>query len=336
MHYNAHMVASSDMKNTTFLTIISIVLLSAFSVAHAKTYRYISIPSGGMLGIIPAHLLADIEAQCGNKPIHKLVDGMAGSSTGALISSLLTIPAKDGKAPYSATEVCAFYKERGAPIFNAAKVAAMGALFGAPDYSESSAQLKKHTEEVFGSFKMSDALTNLMILTHDKTNSKKVVFDSRNAKADAAQDLFVSDAARASSSVELAFGSVELQLASGTATFVDAGSLGLRSQVNDPINFLIEKILPTLSDNDRVVIYSLGTGFSNIPALAIKSDKIEVISIQPNVRHMVSFLGMDYLAADSSANTLKGMIAVSEKLKATPNYQRMLADLKGTSANEEL
>ena len=53
-------------------------------------YRILSIDGGGIRGIIPAIVLAEIEKRT-QKPIYQLFDLIAGTSTGGLLASGLTI-----------------------------------------------------------------------------------------------------------------------------------------------------------------------------------------------------------------------------------------------------
>ena len=56
-----------------------------------KIIKVLAIDGGGARGIIPAMVLAKIEAEVG-QPIHQLFDVIAGTSTGSLISAMLTVP----------------------------------------------------------------------------------------------------------------------------------------------------------------------------------------------------------------------------------------------------
>ena len=304
----------------------------------AKHYRYISIDSGGMLGLIPASLLADIEQETG-KPIHKLVDGMMGTSTGAIIAALLSIPAQDPAAPYSAKAVVEFYKTKATPIFEAATQSIISnklAQFtrGKTDYSQARSILKTAIDDVFGELKLSESLNNLFILSHDKNVGNIHIFDTKTEK-----NLLVGDAVLASASIADAFGPTAIQFASGeTRNFIDAASMGAKPHVCDPTAYLHQKINKDLEEGDTATIYSLGTGFAptsqETKRLMAKSNQISIIRIQPEVDHLATmkFMGnliaQNLLAADTSEETIEGMLEVAESLKTAKEYKRMLSDLK--------
>jgi hypothetical protein len=53
--------------------------------------KILTIDGGGIRGLIPAIFVREIERRCG-KPVHELFDIIAGTSTGALITSMVTLP----------------------------------------------------------------------------------------------------------------------------------------------------------------------------------------------------------------------------------------------------
>ncbi|GFQ98218.1 patatin [Trichonephila clavata] len=67
--------------------------------------RYIlSVDGGGIRGIIPAIILAEIEKRA-RKPISQIFDLMAGTSTGGIVVAGLCKKDDQGKPQYSANEV---------------------------------------------------------------------------------------------------------------------------------------------------------------------------------------------------------------------------------------
>jgi patatin-like phospholipase/acyl hydrolase len=79
--------------------------------------RILSIDGGGIRGIIPAVLLAELEHRTG-KHIAELFDLIAGTSTGGVLATLRTKPGTDGAPQYAATEIIDFYLRKGPIIFS--------------------------------------------------------------------------------------------------------------------------------------------------------------------------------------------------------------------------
>jgi hypothetical protein len=88
-----------------------------------KRCRILTIDGGGLRGIIPAMILAEIEDRTG-KPASALFDLIAGTSTGGLIALALAKP-----APMTATEIVQFYQRDGPSIFRPRLLKSVQRLF---------------------------------------------------------------------------------------------------------------------------------------------------------------------------------------------------------------
>jgi patatin-like phospholipase/acyl hydrolase len=66
--------------------------------------KVLSIDGGGIRGIIPAIVLAEIERRTG-RPTSRLFDLMAGTSTGGILALGLIKPAQGGGPEYSAKKL---------------------------------------------------------------------------------------------------------------------------------------------------------------------------------------------------------------------------------------
>jgi uncharacterized protein len=79
--------------------------------------RVLSIDGGGIRGIIPAMVLAEIEKRT-KKPISELFGLIAGTSTGGILALGLTKPDDRGRPQYTAEELISLYEKEGATIFS--------------------------------------------------------------------------------------------------------------------------------------------------------------------------------------------------------------------------
>src|SRR3712207_7174060 len=81
-------------------------------------FKVLSIDGGGIRGMIPAKILAEIERRTG-KRIFELFDLIAGTSTGGILALGLTKPnpQKPTEAHYSAEKLIDLYREEGEQVF---------------------------------------------------------------------------------------------------------------------------------------------------------------------------------------------------------------------------
>ncbi|WP_392475934.1 patatin-like phospholipase family protein [Nostoc sp. C110] len=92
----------------------------------SNKYRILSIDGGGIRGIIPAVILAEIERRT-SMQIFEMFDLIAGTSTGGILALGLTKPyqsldkpsqSSQSKSQYSAEDLVNLYKDEGKYIFN--------------------------------------------------------------------------------------------------------------------------------------------------------------------------------------------------------------------------
>ena len=80
---------------------------------RAGVVKILAIDGGGARGIIPAVFIAEIERRCG-RPAHEIFDVVAGTSTGAFISLLIT----HAQRPYTGEGLVKLYEERAHDFFS--------------------------------------------------------------------------------------------------------------------------------------------------------------------------------------------------------------------------
>lgn len=78
--------------------------------------KILSIDGGGIRGIIPAMVLAEIEARA-QKPAAELFDLIAGTSTGGILAAALASPDQNGNPRWAAAELVDLYRTEGPHIF---------------------------------------------------------------------------------------------------------------------------------------------------------------------------------------------------------------------------
>src|SRR3954447_10534249 len=79
--------------------------------------KVLCIDGGGMRGLIPAVVLAEIERRSG-RPTAELFDLIAGTSTGGILALGLTRPGEGGAPAFTAADLIGFYESEGPEVFH--------------------------------------------------------------------------------------------------------------------------------------------------------------------------------------------------------------------------
>lgn len=146
------------------------------------TYKYkiLSIDGGGIRGIIPAMMLAELE-RCMGKPIAESFDMIAGTSTGGILSLALTKPHdRDAQKPqYSAAAVVDLYTNEGSRIFQEMFPGKADEwLFNPKHRSDGKAEV---LTEYLGETTLDQALQNVFVTSYDTQLRKPIFFTSNPA-----------------------------------------------------------------------------------------------------------------------------------------------------------
>jgi len=174
--------------------------------AGRKTTSILSIDGGGIRGVIPALLLAEIEARTGRR-IFELFDVVAGTSTGGILALGLTRPAKGGGAEFKAAQLVEMYRRQGPKIFPHEFLGVVRQLFG-PKYPERGR--REVLTERFGDVRLSEALTEVFITSYDIAGRRPFFFRRADARETPARDFRMSEAALATSAAPTYFPPVRL------------------------------------------------------------------------------------------------------------------------------
>lgn len=145
-------------------------------------FKILSIDGGGIRGIVPAKILAEIERRTGKK-IYSLFNLIAGTSTGGILAAGLAMPKPKTKEPkYTAADLINIYRERGKEIFYEPFIERVMKLddISRPKYS--SAGRDKVLKEYFGNTPLQDALTEVLVTSYDIQLRTPVFFTSQTNK----------------------------------------------------------------------------------------------------------------------------------------------------------
>lgn len=227
-----------------------------------KPIKVLAIDGGGIRGLIPAMILAKIEEMTG-KPVCRLFDLMAGTSTGGILVLALTIPSKSNKSvpAYSAENLISLYTEKGKKIFSNNifhTTATAGGLLG-EKYPSSG--INSVLKTYFGAALLSEALTPVLVSSYEIGLRKPFFFKSRHAKNPLKEnyDFLMWQVARATSAAPTYFEPFRIPINdNGGAdyyTFVDGGVYA-----NNPSMCAFAEAKAMFGNTADIMVLSLGTG----------------------------------------------------------------------------
>jgi patatin-like phospholipase/acyl hydrolase len=240
----------------------------------------LSIDGGGMRGIIPAKILAELEQRSG-KPIAKMFQLIAGTSTGGILALALTLPAthKSENPKFSASDIVALFKKFGVHVFGKRMLEGAYKLNTVPvlheivskilpytEYKYKSKGLRSVLQKHFGNARLSDSLTNLLIPAYDLSIPGPQLFKSHRLRTNSAENYKMVDVARATSAAPAYFQPKQIP---GTKTnLIDGGVI-----LNDPSMAAYVEALTKIAKTkaSEIIIVSLGTGASALPIAFEKS-----------------------------------------------------------------
>lgn len=213
--------------------------------------KVLSIDGGGIRGIIPALLLSAIEEKK-QKPIYELFDFFAGTSTGGILSLLLTKP-----DPIPANQLIDLYNGDGAnKIFKKNFMTKPTYLFKRAKYNRCG--IEGVLAEKFQQIKLEQAIKPVLITSYETEGRNATFFSNYD---DRYSGLYMKDVARATSAAPTYFSPLKIK---GKGTFVDGGLAANNPAMSAYVEVL--KIFDQLKcsgvdvSDKKIVLVSLGTG----------------------------------------------------------------------------
>jgi uncharacterized protein len=284
--------------------------------------KILSIDGGGIRGIIPAMLLAELEKLTG-KRTSNLFDLIAGSSTGGVLALALTKPDENGKPQYTAEDTVKLYVDKGERIFSRTLIHKIAALGNIAEKKYPSYGINEVLETYFGDAMLSQALTNVVIPSYEIERRHPFFFKSYYAgdKNKEGYDFPMKLVAKATSAAPTYFEPAKVDIAgkSDYYALVDGGIVA-----NNPsMCALVEAIqlFPRKTFDDMFIV-SLGTGRVS---KRLPYDQARGWGLSSWAKPMLSSV---YDAASQSADHQASILLGSEK------YLRIQAKLQ--EENDEL
>ena len=167
-----------------------------------QTVKILSLDGGGIRGIIPALLLAEIEKRTG-KATADLFDLVAGTSTGGILALALTKPDATGRPAYTAGQLATLYENDGQEIFSRTVWHRMWAMGDILNSKYTGQGIETVLEQFFGETRLSQALKEVLITSYEIERRIPWLFKSRKARNMADYDFPMKVVARATSARDL-------------------------------------------------------------------------------------------------------------------------------------
>ena len=225
--------------------------------------RILTVDGGGIRGLIPALVLAELEARLIRRAgedarISDYFHLLAGTSTGGLIALALTVPdpVRPGRPRVSAAELAGLYVEDGPRIFHRSLWQRVRTLWGltAPKYSLD--PLEEAVARRLGDGRLAESLREVIVAAYDMTDRSPYFFKRWRAREDEARNNPIVDAALATSAAPTYFPPRDV----GGHALVDGGVFAA-----NPVIAAVTEALKRTEDPGRLeiedlLVVSIGTG----------------------------------------------------------------------------
>ncbi|KAL6644654.1 hypothetical protein ACP70R_016262 [Stipagrostis hirtigluma subsp. patula] len=166
--------------------------------SYGNIVTVLSIDGGGVRGIIPGTILAFLEEKLQelDGPEARLADYfdvVAGTSTGGLVTAMLTAPDKDGRPLFAAKDINGFYLEHCPRIFPASSGGPLGLIRSMAGPKYDGKYLHSVVRKLLGETRVGDALQNIVIPTFDIKLLQPTVFSRYDALSNVSKNALLAD-----------------------------------------------------------------------------------------------------------------------------------------------
>lgn len=226
----------------------------------SRKFRILSIDGGGIRGLIPAMVMAEIESRTGQR-IADLFDLVAGTSTGGLLALGAVKASREAvasarRAYYTAAEMVALYEMEGPRIFYRQPWRMLTTVDGLLDEKYPSENIEAVLAEYFGDSRLSETMTDVIVPAYDLETRESIFFKSRKARANPMDDCLMWQAARATSAAPSYFEPALVQQSADLSyALVDGGVFA-----NSPAMCAYAEARKHYPQAEDILLVSLGTG----------------------------------------------------------------------------
>ncbi|KAL5232223.1 hypothetical protein ABZP36_030999 [Zizania latifolia] len=166
--------------------------------SYGSIVTVLSIDGGGVRGIIPGTILAFLEEtlQKLDGPDARLAnyfDVIAGTSTGGLVTAMLTAPNDNGDPLFAAKDINDFYLEHSPKIFPPVGKWPLRLFKNMMGPKYDGKQLHSMVRELLGDKRMNQTITNIVVPTFDIKLLQPTIFSTYEGRTDVSKNALLSD-----------------------------------------------------------------------------------------------------------------------------------------------
>ncbi|KAK3004117.1 hypothetical protein RJ639_020108 [Escallonia herrerae] len=250
--------------------------------AYGNMVTVLSIDGGGIRGIIPGTILAFLESQLqeldGQEArLADYFDVIAGTSTGGLVTAMLTAPDESNRPLFAAEDIKPFYLEHGPKIFQQRRgpfgsIKTLLKEFRGPKYNGK--YLHELVREKLGDTRLSHTLTNIVIPTFDIKNLQPTMFSTYEVKRFQKLDARLSDICISTSAAPTYLPAYNFKNLDKNGFAYDFNLIDGGVAANNPALVAISQVTKQIFNEDpdlfpikpmdygRLLVISIGTGSS--------------------------------------------------------------------------
>jgi predicted acylesterase/phospholipase RssA len=221
-----------------------------------RPLRILSIDGGGIRGILPAMVLADLERRT-NRPMIDLFDLIVGTSTGGLVALALSCPDGEGKPRHTARDIVRLYEVEGKRVFSRSvwhKIRSVGAL---AEGKYPAAGIEGVLQDYFGETRLKDSLADVVVPAYEIERRIPFFFKTANAKIKSYYDYPMKTVIRAATAAPTYFEPTQVQIDGPNDYYALVD--GALFAYNPGMCAYVEA-LHRYSSFESVIMVSLGTG----------------------------------------------------------------------------
>lgn len=292
-----------------------------------KHFRILAIDGGGIRGMLPAMVIAELEKRLrmatgkADSYISDYFDLIAGTSTGGILACYYLYHHEGDR--HEAARAIDLYEKYGATIFPKRLFRNIIRLFDALYPAKGIDRVLKDT---FGDAKLSGAPCNSAVMAYHITDRKAVIFTADEARREADRDFLLRDIARATSAAPTYFRVAQAISMNNVPSYLIDGGI----YANDPTICAIIEARKTMFRNfgktpkiKDMYIVSLGTGSTAKPYRYERAKRWGVISWAIPV--------IDMLQSSSAEVVSYQVKSLFESENCIDNYKRIVPELYDVS-----